>query len=134
MDTNIALDVLLERQPHFAASAAVWSAIETETAEGYLAAHGITTIHYLARKRLGPRPARRMMITLLRVFRIAPVDENVLRDALDQEGIDFEDAVTAAAARFAKCEAIVTRAPKGFRGAALPVLTPEGAALLLAAE
>ena len=26
VDTNVALDVLLERQPHFGASAAVWSA------------------------------------------------------------------------------------------------------------
>jgi predicted nucleic acid-binding protein len=132
VDTNVALDVLLEREPHFAASAAVWSLVETETAEGYLAAHGITTIHYLARKHLGTRRARRVITGLLRVFRVAPIDESVLRDALDREGGDFEDAVTAAAARFAGCEAIVTRDPKGFRTAALPVLTPEAAALLLA--
>lgn len=132
VDTNVALDVLLERQPHFAASAAVWSAVETATAEGYLAAHGITTICYLAQKQLGTRRARRVITSLLQVFRIAPIDEVVLRNALDHEGSDFEDAVTAAAARSSKCDAIVTRDPKGFRTAALPVLTPEAAALLLA--
>jgi predicted nucleic acid-binding protein len=132
VDTNVALDVLLERQPHFSASAAVWSAIETATAEGYLAAHAITTIHYLAQKQLGTRRARRVITALLQVFRVAPIDEAVLRDALDREGGDFEDAVSAAAARFSKCDAIVTRDPKGFRAAELPVLTPEAAALLLA--
>ncbi len=131
VDTNVALDVLLERQPHFAASAAVWSAIETAQAEGYLAAHGITTIHYLAQKQLGTRRARRVIASLLQVFHVAPIDESVLRDALDHEGSDFEDAVTVAAARFSECDAIVTRDPKGFRAAELPVLTPEAAALLL---
>ena len=131
VDTKVALDVLLERQPHFAASAAVWSVIETGTTQGYLAAHGITTIHYLAQKHLGVRRARRVITALLQVFRVAPIDENTLREALDHEGSDFEDAVTAAAARLAECDAIVTRDPKGFRGAALPVLTPEAAALLL---
>ncbi len=131
VDTNVALDVLLERQPHFTASAAVWSAIETAQAEGYLAAHGITTIHHLAQKQLGTRRARRVIASLLQVFRVAPIDESVLRDALDHEGSDFEDAITTAAARFSKCDAIVTRDPKGFRAAELPVLTPEAAALLL---
>ena len=131
VDTNVVLDVLLERQPHFTASAAVWTAIETAAAEGYLAAHGITTIHYLAQKHLGTHRARRVITTLLQVFRVAPIDDSVLRDALDHAGNDFEDAVTAAAARFSKCDAIVTRDPKGFRAAELPVLTPEAAALTL---
>ncbi len=130
VDINVALDVLLERNPHFTASAAVWTAIETATAEDYLDAHGITTIYYLAQKQLGTRRARRVIISLLQVFRVAPIDEVVLRDALDHEGSDFEDAVTAAAARSSKCDAIVTRDPKGFRAAELPVLTPEAAALL----
>jgi len=69
-----------------------------------------------------------VITSLLQVFRVAPIDESVLRDALDREGSDFEDA---AAARFSKCDPIVTRDPKGFRAAELPVLTPQAAALLL---
>jgi predicted nucleic acid-binding protein len=53
-------------------------------------------------------------------------------DALQHEAHDFEDAVSEAAARATGCEAIVTRDPKGFRTAGLPVLTPEAAAPLLA--
>jgi predicted nucleic acid-binding protein len=132
IDTNVVLDVLLERKPHLAASAAVWDAVESGSAEGYLAAHAITTIHYLVQKQLGARRATRVIASLLQVFSVAAVDANVLRDALQYEAQDFEDAVSTAAAQATGCEAIVTRDPKGFRAAALPVLTPEAAAPLLA--
>ena len=132
IDTNVVLDVLLERKSHLAASAAVWDAVESGGAEGYLAAHAITTIHYLAQKQLGVRRAKRVIANLLQVFRVAAVDGNVLRDALQHETQDFEDAVSAAAAEATGCEAIVTRDPKGFRTAGLRVLTPEAAAPLLA--
>jgi predicted nucleic acid-binding protein len=49
VDTNVILDVLLDRQPHADVSIAIWAAIEAGHAEGYLAAHSITTIHYLIR-------------------------------------------------------------------------------------
>jgi predicted nucleic acid-binding protein len=132
IDTNVVLDVLLERKPHLAASAAVWDAIESGSTEGYLAAHAITTIHYLAAKQLGARRAKRVIASLLRVFRVGAVDGDVLRNALQHETQDFEDAVSTAAAEAASCEAIVTRDTRGFRVAALPVLTPEAAAPLLA--
>ena len=132
IDTNVVLDVLLERKPHLAASAAIWDVVESGGVEAYLAAHAITTMHYLAQKQLGTRRAKRVISSLLQVFRVAAVDGNVLRDALQFEAQDFEDAVSAAAAQAAGCEAIVTRDPKGFRTAGLPVLTPEAAAPLLA--
>jgi predicted nucleic acid-binding protein len=133
IDTNVVLDVLLERKPHLAASAAVWDAVESGDAEGYLAAHAITTIHYLAQKQLGTRRAKRVIASLLQVFRVAAVDGKVLGDALQYETPDFEDAVSAAAAEATGCEAIVTRDPKGFRATRLLVLMPEAAILLLAA-
>ena len=131
VDTNVALDVLLERQPHFAASAAVWDAIEGRLAEGYVAAHGVTTIHYLARKHLGARGAQQVITSLLQVFRVAPVDGSVLQDALRHRGNDFEDAVSASAARFAACDAIVTRDPKGHRASAIPAFAPEAAVFFI---
>ena len=62
VDTNVALDVLLEREPHLAASAAVWDAVEARVVEGYIAAHGVTTIHYLGQKHLGARGAKQMVL------------------------------------------------------------------------
>jgi predicted nucleic acid-binding protein len=124
-DANVVLDVLLDRQPHADASAAAWAGIEAGGAEGMLAAHSITTIHYLLRKDIGNVKATRAVSSILKIFRIAAVDGSVLQEALQLTFSDFEDAVTAAAARLAGCECIVTRDPKGFRGSPVRSLTPE---------
>ena len=130
-DTNVVLDILLDRQPCAEASSAVWAAVETGVSEGMLAAHAVTTIHYLVRKEMGSGKARRIISAILRVFGVAAVDGAVVREALQLPLSDFEDAVTAAAARVAGCECIVTRDPKGFRGSPVPALTPQALTPLL---
>jgi predicted nucleic acid-binding protein len=133
-DTNVVLDVLLDRQPHSGASGAAWSAVETGLAEGMLSAHAVTTIHYLVRKEVGNVKAKRAMVAILRVFGVATVDGVVIQEALQLPLSDFENAVTAAAAQLAGCEGIVTRDPKGFRGSAIRSLTPEAVLPLFADE
>jgi predicted nucleic acid-binding protein len=130
-DTNVVLDVLLDRQPYVEASAAAWVSAETGRSEGMLAAHAVTTIHYLVRKEMGNHKARRIVSAILRVFGVAAVDGAVVQEALQLPLSDFEDAVTAAAARLAGCECIVTRDPKGFRGSPVRALTPEALTPLL---
>ncbi len=130
-DTNVVLDVLLDRQPHVEASAAAWAAVETGMAEGMLAAHALTTIHYLIRKEMNNVKAMRILAKILKVFGVATVDSAVVQEALQLRFSDFEDAVTAAAARLAGCEFIVTRDPKGFRGSTVRCLTPEAVTPLL---
>ena len=66
--------------------------------EGVIAAHGVTTLHYLAARTMTEVFARRCVSDVLTVFAVAPVDAAVLRDALSLEFSDFEDAVCAAAA------------------------------------
>src|SRR5215469_16339450 len=100
-DVNVVLDVLLNRHPHAEASASVWALVETGTAEGLLAAHALTTIHYLIREEAGAVKAKATISALLRAFGVAPVDAVALREALELPSADFEDAVTAVAARAA---------------------------------
>ncbi len=129
-DTNVVLDVLLDRKPHVEASTAAWVLVESGCAEGFLAVHAATTLHYLIRKEKGAAETRRILMAILRVFAVAAVDSAVTREALDLPLSDFEDAVTATAARHAKCDYIITRDPKGFRGAAVRSVTPEMAVAL----
>ncbi len=131
IDTNVVLDVLLDRKPHVEASTAVWAAVETGVVEGLLAAHAVTTIHYLVRKEMDATKAMRIVAAMLKVFGVAAVQGAVLQEALQLPCPDFEDAVTAAAARLAGCNYIVTRDPKGFRGSPVRSLTPEAIIPLL---
>ena len=54
-------------------------------------------------------PTRRILGGILSVFGVAAVDAAVVHEALQLPCPDFEDAVTAAAARNATCDLIVTR-------------------------
>jgi len=128
LDVNLVLDVLLDRRPHSDAASVIWGAVEQGKAEGLLSAYAVTTIHYLNAKAVGARAARETTEALLSVFGVAAVDERVLQSALGLRFKDFEDAVTAAAARHAKCAAIVTRNPRDFKGSPVPVMAPAEAA------
>jgi predicted nucleic acid-binding protein len=131
LDTNIILDVLLDRQPHVNASGAVCAAVENGKAEGLLAAHAVTTIYYLVSRKLGEAAARQSVRALLTVFGVAPIDGATLQQAIQAPGRNFEDSVTAAAAQASLCHLIVTRDPKGFRGSAVRALDAHQALPLL---
>ena len=124
LDVNVVLDVLLDRRPFAGVASGVWSAVEEGQATGLVSAHAVTTLHYLNAREVGPRQARETTEALLSVFEVAPVDGPVLNSALALGWRDFEDAVTAAAARQATCDALVTRNPRDFKGSPVRVLTP----------
>lgn len=133
LDVNVVLDVLLEREPHSTPAVTLWRAVESGAAVGFLPAHGLTTVWYLARRTRGTSFARRVVEDLLSVFRAASVDTRVLRQALALPLPDFEDAVCAACAVSTKCDAIVTRDSAGFRNAPISVLDPASAVAWLGA-
>lgn len=134
VDLNVLLDVLLDREPHAAASAGVWTAVEEGRAEGLVAAHGFTTIFYLVARHRDRDEARRVIADLLSVFGVAAEDEPVVRRAAGLAMPDFEDAAGAAAAEAAGCDAIVTRDATGFAASPVPALDPSLALALLADE
>jgi len=133
LDVNIVLDVLLDRQPFAGPASAVWAAVETGAAEGVLAAHALTTLHYLSARAVGRRMASHTTEALLSVFDVAAVDRGVLTEAVRLGWSDFEDAVTAAAARRSHCDVIVTRNPRDFKRSPVRLVTPSEAVAWVAA-
>ncbi len=131
LDINVILDIFLDRAPHVVASSAVWVAIEKGHASGVLAGHAVTTIHYILKSERGGAVARNTVESMLRVLGVASVDTQVVHRALQFGWTDFEDAVTAASAESARCQAIISRDPKGFQHSPVRVLSPEAARPLL---
>jgi len=124
-DTNVILDVLLDRAPFANISSDLISKVERGEFKGYLGATTITTIHYLASKRLGAKKTEEVICNLLAIFEIAPVTDIVIKSALRMQFPDFEDAVLHEAARQVSAHVIVTRDGKGFRKGSIPAFRPD---------
>jgi predicted nucleic acid-binding protein len=123
-DTNVVLDLLLNRKPHSGPAAELFARVESGELSGYIGATTVTTIHYLAEKAVGARRARVLVSRLLNLVEVAPVSRAVLEAALETGISDHEDAVPCEAARQVDAQAIVTRNRPDFRNAPLPVHTP----------
>ena len=80
-------------------AAVVLSLIERGDAEGFIAAHTVTTLHYLLQRAVGGRKARRALADVLKLVEVVAVDHDRLLQALGMNWKDFEDAVQAACAQ-----------------------------------
>lgn len=124
LDTNIVLDVLLDRKEFVSNSLAIVDVVERGVVTGLLCATTITTLAYLAGKSAGKQSANRHIRQLLSLFEIAPVTRAVLDAALANKATDFEDAVLAEAANQAGAQAIITRNLRDFAHSPVRAYTP----------
>ncbi len=124
-DTNVVLDVLLDRDPFSDIATKLFSRVERKELKGFLGATTITTIYYLASKVAGKKKADQEISKLLSLFQIAPVNKSVLDEAIKSKFSDFEDSVLHLAAKQIDAQGIVTRNPKDFKKATLSIYSPE---------
>lgn len=123
-DTNVVLDVLLEREPYVETASKLFALVDNGRVDGLICATTATIVYYIAAKSFGSRRARDQVCMLHGLFDVAPVDRDVLNAALDLEFQDYEDAVLHEAAVAVGAAAIVTRDRDGFARAMIPVLDP----------
>ncbi|HTM63178.1 MAG TPA: PIN domain-containing protein [Gammaproteobacteria bacterium] len=124
-DTNIILDLLLDRAPFAEHAQLLFEKIESGVVEGYLPATTITTLDYLLMKALTAKDAAHIIKKIMKLFEIAPINRLILEDALDSGFQDFEDAVLHASAVHCGAQAIVTRDESGFSKTRLAIYSPE---------
>lgn len=124
LDTDVILDLFLDRPPFADAAATLWLAHEREQLTAYVAAITPVNLFYIARKLRDENTARQAVVELLATLKVCAVDQGSLSSALSLPFRDYEDAVQHAAASAAGLEAIVTRNLRDFTAATLPILTP----------
>lgn len=123
-DTNVLLDVALRREPHFSASNTMFvSAIQRGNC--YVSWHTISNLSYILSKFETKKVALEFIEQLTTVCRIAPIDHDDFRVALQHNSGDLEDAMQIACAIAAKSDVIVTRDPKGFKKSPIPLVDPK---------
>lgn len=124
-DTNVVLDVLLDRAPFRETAAQLVARVERNELTGILGATTLTTIYYLVTKASGRETARSAVRDLLGLFQIAAVDRQVLAAAVESPLKDLEDAVLVEAGRLESVDAVVTRDPEDFRNGDLRIFSPQ---------
>ncbi len=124
LDTNVVLDVLLDRKPFIEPASKIFALAEQSAIEGFLCATTVTTVNYLLRDSLSTAKAKETLWKLLNLFEVAVVNRPVIERALRSEITDFEDAVLEESGHVAGAECIVSRNTKDFRRASLKVFDP----------
>ncbi|WP_341736201.1 PIN domain-containing protein [Microcoleus sp. CAWBG640] len=119
LDTNIILDIALERQPFFGESEQVLSLVEQGEVEGYISGSTFSDLYYIIRKAKGRDSTLEFLRQLATFCQVATVDNSVISMALASNFKDFEDAIQYSTAVINQIDAIVTRNPRDF-----PVTTP----------
>ncbi len=125
LDTNVVLDLLLDRRPFAEDAAAIFGMVERGDITGLLCATTVTTVDYLLTTSLPADQVRPAIRSLLALFEVAAVGRGVLQAAADSRMADFEDAVLAMSAQGAGADRIVTRNTQDFRGAPVPAISPK---------
>lgn len=126
IDTNIILDVLLEREPFYMYSKAVLELCEGRKINGFISASTATDIFYLVRKALqSTDEAYKALGNILNIVKILTVTNDDVNSAFIQRAHDFEDCLLATCAESNKCDGIVTRSKKDYLTFGITLYSPE---------
>lgn len=116
IDTNVVLDIALNRKPFVEHAALLWRLAEQQEITACLSNTSITDIYYIINRHAGQEQARAFIADLLDTFTLADIDEAGFRAALDSGMHDFEDAVQYVICTRNSCDALVTRNKADFGG------------------
>jgi predicted nucleic acid-binding protein len=125
LDTNVILDVALEREPFYATATRIVEASDFDRMHLFITASMVTDVYYILRKSKGRERTLAFLNELLELVDVCRVDKRVLVRAMDSGFVDFEDAVQNAAAIESQMDTIVTRNKADYQTSPLTVLSPE---------
>lgn len=124
VDTNVLLDVLVQRTPHFDKSATLWLLAESGRLHASVAAISFSNCWFIVRRLAGKTAADKAMRGLRDVFSPVDLTQKILNQAIDAGFTDFEDAIQFHSAIAARSDYLVTRNQDHFPRTAMPVLSP----------
>ena len=124
LDTNIILDVILNRAPFVEEALAIFAMGEAGTLKLSLSTDAISTVFYVVERNKDAQTARRAILNLVSRVKLAALDEPVVLRGLSLDFADIEDALVAAVAESIGADLIVTRNAKDFTASPVTVMTP----------
>lgn len=125
LDTNILLDVLLNRPGLVGESEAVILRCENAGDPMFIAWHGLATAYYLLKRGRTEAAALMEVDKILAWARVADANDVNARSARAMGFSDFEDALQAVSAEACAADVIVTRNRSDFAKSQVAALSPQ---------
>lgn len=125
LDTDVLIDVALDRQPFARHSASVLDVAEDRQIQAFIAWHSIANFYYLISSTENRQLTMEFLKDLLRFVEIPATSTKDALYAITLTLPDFEDALQIAAARLCSADSIITRNLKHYKNSPIPAQTPE---------
>jgi predicted nucleic acid-binding protein len=126
IDTNILVDLIAYRRPFSAFAIQIFSKVEEKKLRLYTSSHSMATTYYLLKKYLAEKALREILYNLLDFIQVVPIDQDIIKKGLKSKHKNFEDALQLITAySIENLDGLVTRNPRDFAHAEIPILTPE---------
>ena len=124
LDTNVVLDVILNRKPFVEEALAILAMGEAGALALSLSCDAISTVFHVVERNQDAQTAQRAILNLVSRVKLAPLDESVVMRGLSLSFADIEDALVAAVAESIGADLIITRNAKDFSTSPVTVMTP----------
>ncbi len=121
IDTNVFLDSVLNRDN--GVSREILYFLQDKGFEIVLNDISIINIHYFAKKGLQPKELNQYINIILDNFTIVCADKFFLKQAINSDFNDFEDAVQYFCAKSIDADLIITNDKKGFKKSTINIIT-----------
>lgn len=135
LDTNVILDFFIERKEFEEDSEQLFEYILSKKVIAVVCSISYGTIDYIMEKNKYNKTVRKERLNwLYRNCNTDFLNHSKLRNALNSNFSDFEDALQYYSAQSSQCDFIITRNPKDYQTSEIPVYTTQGFLDLLRAN
>lgn len=125
IDTDIALDLLSQRKPHYAAAARLFTLSDKGKVTIYISSLSFSNLHYLLTRQYNATESRRILNSFKVLVKVLAVDDKIIDLALSSTFADFEDAIQYFTAIEHGITILLTRNLRDYTQSKIAVLTAE---------
>lgn len=125
VDSDIVLDLLSARQPHYKFAAELFSLADQNSIKVYISSLTFANVNYILSKQLSPGQARKMLLTFKTIVNVLAVNDKIIELALLSNFQDFEDAIQYNTAIENSITTLLTRDLKDYKKAEITILTAQ---------
>lgn len=125
VDTDIVLDLLSGRLPHFNYAAELFSLADENSIKLYVSSLTFANVNYILSRQLSAVQVRKMLLKFKTIITVLSVNDKIIELALASDFHDFEDAIQYNTAIENGINILLTRNLKDFKKAEISILTAQ---------